>query len=160
MLLSPATGLWIVAIAALLVTGWGAYLSVNAATKGPGWALGHLQRALPVAVGSLLLAGVAALIVRPFWVGLALLYVLGVTAWLIDRQRRVLRAIESEHGFGEVSPERRAEILHRVRVWCLGGAAILVVIALAVSSTVGPLGLGLLAPAALLGGTGVAVGRV
>jgi hypothetical protein len=156
----PVVGLWIVGVATLVVTGWGAYLSVNAAAKGPAWALGHLSRALPVGIVGLVLSGLAALLVRPFWVGLALLYVTGVATWLISRQRRLLQTIEAEHGFGEVSPERRSEILHRVRVWCLGGAFVLVVISLAVSSTIGPIGLGLLAPAALLGGTGLAVGRV
>jgi Ca2+/Na+ antiporter len=158
--LQPLTGLWAVGIATLLVMSWGAFVSVNAATKGPVWALAHLKRARPVALAALGLSVLVILLVRPFWIGVALLYVMGVTAWLFDRQRRMLQAIEAEHGFGDVAPERRAEILHRVRVWCLGGAAILVVIALAVSSTVGPLGLGLLAPAALLGGTGMAVGRV
>jgi hypothetical protein len=156
----PVAGMWIVGVATLLVTGWGAFLSVNAAAKGPAWALNHLSRALPVAFGGLALSAIAALLIRPFWIGLALVYVTGVATWLISRQRRLLQAVEQEHGFGEVSPERRTEILHRVRVWCLGGAFVLVVISLAVSSTIGPSGLGLLAPAALLGGTGLAVGRV
>ncbi|HEY7704550.1 MAG TPA: hypothetical protein VID03_06935 [Acidimicrobiia bacterium] len=160
MVVSALPGLWIVGVATLLVTGWGAYLSVNAAAKGPAWALSHLGRARPVAIGGLTLSVLVALLVRPFWIGLALLYVIGVATWLISRQRRLLQTIEREHGFGEVSAERRAEILHRVRVWCLGGTLVLVVISLAVSSTIGPIGLGLLAPAALLGGTGLAVGRV
>ncbi len=133
----------LVGLATAVAVGWGAYLSVRSATRGPAWALAHLGGA-----GRWLLAGLVAglaatVLVRPPWAGLAVSYISGVVWWLSSMLRRNLARLEAAGGFGEVPAARRAEILRRVRRLLGGGAAALVAIAVASGGAVGVVALGL-----------------
>ncbi len=142
----------IVAVAATVAVGWGAFLSVRSATRGPGWALAHLDASGRWLMGGLAVGAVITLVVRPPWAGLAVTYIVGVVWWLSTMLRRNLIRVEAAGGFGEVPVDRRAAILRRARRLLVFGGLALVAIALATGDLTGVTGLFALALAvALLG---------
>ncbi|GEM_PF-3228676 len=119
----------LVGAAALVAVGWGAFLSVRSAVRGPAWALDHLTGAGRWMLVGLVVGGAVTVLVRPPWAGLAVTYVVGVVWWLTSMLRRNLIRVEAAGGFGEVSPTRRAQILRRARRLLGMGAGALVAIA-------------------------------
>lgn len=122
----------VVGIAAASAIGWAVNLSLRSVVRGPSWALSHLRGAGRLLM-ALLLAGVLVLIlVDPVWAGLAVLYV-GVMVWfLAGLLRRNLARLERTHGFDEVPPERKAEIVSRSRRFLFIVAAGVAVVGVAV----------------------------
>ena len=121
----------LVGVAATLAVGWGAFLSVRSATRGPAWALAHLSASGPWLVAGLIAGAAITVAVRPPWAGLAVTYVVGVVWWLSAMLKRNLIRVEEAGGFGEVPVARRAAILRRARRLLVFGGLALVGIALA-----------------------------
>lgn len=86
----------------LLVGGWGAWFSSSSSRRGPAWALDQLQRfrSLPWVIAA---AGLVAVVAaEPLWLGVAMLYVAGVTGWLTRTVR--LRLESFRRTYGEFDP--------------------------------------------------------
>ncbi len=127
---SLETGAVIAACAGVLGGLWGGLVSVRAATRGPGWALDHLKRARPVSV-TLMLVGIAVLfLVGPSWVGLALIYVFGIIAWMARSVARSLEKVRQLGGFVPLPPDRQAAILARASRWLLIGGSVILLVAI------------------------------
>lgn len=122
--LTPAATIAVVSLAALLVVGWGASVSVRSATRGPAWALQHLRHSSAVVTAGLVLGVVVLAAVRPVWVGLTVFYMAAMAWWLTTSLRRNLERVEAS-GFDEVPTERRRELVARARRWMVGGAAVI-----------------------------------
>jgi len=118
----------IAAIAGVLGGLWGGLVSVRAATRGPQWALDHLKKAFPIML-ALVVASVAVMVlVSPSWVGLSLVYVTGIIAWMARSVSRSLEKVRVEGAFDPLPPDRQSAILIRSSRWLLiGGAAIVLV---------------------------------
>ena len=125
---SLETGAVIAAFAGVLGGLWGGMVSVRAATKGPQWALDHLKRWNPILLGLVVVSIAVMILVSPGWVGVSLIYVSGIIAWM---SRSVSKSLEKVRGTGTFEPlpvERQAAILARASRWLLiGGAAIALV---------------------------------
>lgn len=113
--LSTGQGLAVAAAIPVLVIGWAMLFSVEAARRGPDWALGHLRRASSIALIALVLGLAEAVIMRPIWVGLATVYPVAVAWFLVSGRRRQLAIIEREMGFGDIDEEMRKRILSKLR---------------------------------------------
>ncbi len=121
-------GASIVALAGVLGGLWGGLVSVRAATRGPQWALDHLRTAFPVAV-TLLIASVAVMVlIRPAWVGVGLIYVSGVVAWMARSVARSLERVRAAGAFGSLPPDRQSAILSRTSRWLLVGGGVIVLV--------------------------------
>ncbi len=122
------TGAVIAASACVLGGLWGGLVSVRAATRGPQWALDHLQRSYPILL-ALVGGGVAVMVlVEPGWIGVSLLYVAGLMAWMARSVSRSLERVRATGSFEPLPPDRQSAILTRASRWLLiGGAAIGVV---------------------------------
>jgi pimeloyl-ACP methyl ester carboxylesterase len=118
----------IAALAGVLGGLWGGLVSVRAATRGPQWALDYLKRSYPILL-VLVLAGIAMMVlVSPGWVGVSLIYVTGIIAWMARSVSKSLEKVRSTGTFEPLSPDRQSAILGRVARWLLiGGAAIVLV---------------------------------
>ena len=114
-LLPTETGLLIAAVVGVAVIGWAILFSVEAALRGPSWSYRHLGIVSNILKPALALGIVAMLVVRPVWVGLGVVYPLGVALLMVAGRRRQLAAIEREMGFGEVRPHTRELVLLRLR---------------------------------------------
>lgn len=142
----------VIGVFVLVAVGWGANLSVRSAAAGPRWAMGHLdglRRLWP----SLLIAGAAiALLVRPFWVGAAAVYIVAVMWFLSAMLLRNLHRLEALDGFVEIDPERRVAILRRSRRFLFAGGLVLALLG-GLSFSAGPVAWVTLALGAVLVGT-------
>jgi hypothetical protein len=52
----------------------------------------------------------AAFLVRPVWMGLAVLYPLAIGAWLARSRRLQLAMVDRDGGFGEIDPAMRTRV--------------------------------------------------
>lgn len=126
---SLQTGAAIVALAGVLGGLWGGMLSVRAAVRGPEWVLKHLKRVYPVAM-ALVAAGIAVMIlVSPRWVGVGLIYVTGIVAWMARRVSRTLERVRATGTFEPLPADRQAAILLRASRWLLIGGAVIAAVA-------------------------------
>ena len=127
---SLETGAVIAAFAGVLGGLWGGLVSVRAATRGPQWALDHLKKSYPIMIG-LVVAGIGVtLLVSPAWVGISLVYVTGIIAWMARTVSRSLGRVRAAGTFEPLPPDRQAAILLRAARWLLIGGAVIVVVAI------------------------------
>ena len=153
---ADSTAVTMVMAGVFLAAGWGAYLSLGSASRGPLWALRHLQVAVPTWAGLLGLMVLVTVVVRPRWAGIGLSYVV-LIAWVIAFSlRRSLQRWESHGGLGEIEPERRVAVLRSSRAALLGGGAVMAAISLLAT---GAARWGGVALGSVLAGTGALVGR-
>jgi hypothetical protein len=104
------TALWVAVAAPVAVMGWSMWFAAKSAVAGPGWALQHLRVATPVLTGAMVLGLLAAFLVRPLWMGLAVLYPLAIGAWLARSRRLQLAMVDRDGGFGEIDPAMRTRL--------------------------------------------------
>jgi pimeloyl-ACP methyl ester carboxylesterase len=125
---STETGAVIAAFAGVLGGLWGGLVSVRAATRGPQWALDYLKRWYPILLGMVLVSIAVLLLVSPGWVGVSLIYVSGIVAWMARSVTKSLQKVRGAGVFEPLPPDRQAVILSRAARWLMiGGGAILVV---------------------------------
>jgi hypothetical protein len=105
-----STALWVAVAAPVAVMGWSMWFAARSAVIGPAWALRHLRIATPVMTASLVLGLLAAFLVRPVWMGLAVLYPLAIGAWLARSRRLQLAMVDRDGGFGEIDPAMRSRL--------------------------------------------------
>jgi len=126
---SLETGAVIAACAGVLGGLWGGLVSVRAATKGPQWALDHLKKSNPMML-VLVVASISVMfLVSPGWVGISLVYVSGVIAWMARTVSKSLEKVRLAGTFEPIPPDRQSAILSRVSRWLLIGGALIVLIA-------------------------------
>jgi hypothetical protein len=144
------TGLLVAAVVPVAVIGWAMLFSVEAARRGPAWALRHLAMVSTVLKMALVLGAVAILVVRPIWIGLGIAYPLAVALLLVVGRQRQLGMIEREIGFGEVQSDIRDRLLAKLRrgLIVVGGISLVVGFLLASVGVVQAWVLGSLAPIA------------
>ena len=125
---SLETGAVIAASAGVLGGLWGGLVSVRAATRGPQWALDHLKKWYPILLGLVVVSIAVVVLVSPGWVGVSLIYVTGIIAWMARSVSRSLQKVRAVGTFQPLPSERQAAILSRASRWLLiGGAAIALV---------------------------------
>jgi hypothetical protein len=134
--LTTGQGLAVAAAVPVIVIGWAVLFSVEAARRGPDWALRHLQRASVVTLLGLVLALAAAVIIRPLWIGLGAVYPLAVGWLLVSGRRRQLEIIQREMGFGVIEDEIRKRILSKLRT----GLVVVGVLALGIGALLAGVG--------------------
>jgi len=126
--ISLETGAVIAAFAGVLGGLWGGLVSVRAATRGPQWALDHLKKSYPIMMVLVVASIAVTLLVSPGWVGVSLVYVTGIIAWMARSVSRSLARVQVAGTFEPLPADRQAAILLRAARWLLlGGAAIVVV---------------------------------
>jgi hypothetical protein len=126
--LSLETAAVIAAFAGVLGGLWGGMVSVRAATRGPQWALDYLKRWNPILLGLVVVSVAVLLLVSPGWVGVSLIYVSGIIAWMGRSVAKSLERVRATGKFEPLPPQRQAAILSRASKWLLiGGMAIVVV---------------------------------
>lgn len=127
---SLETGAMIAAFAGVLGGLWGGLVSVRAATRGPQWALDHLKKWNPILL-ALVVGSVAVMfLVSPGWVGVSLVYVTGMIAWMSRSVSRSLARVRATGEFEPIPADRQAAILLRAARWLLIGGLAIVVIAI------------------------------
>lgn len=127
---SLETGAVIAAFAGVLGGLWGGLVSVRAATRGPQWALDYLKKSYPI-VMVLVVAGIAVtLLVSPGWVGVSLVYVTGIIAWMSRSVSKSLEKVSVAGTFEPLPADRQAAILSRASRWLLIGGVALVAVAI------------------------------
>jgi hypothetical protein len=125
---SLETGAVIAAFAGVLGGLWGGLVSVRAATKGPQWALDYLKKSYPFLLASVIASIAVMVLVSPGWVGVSLIYVSGIIAWMAHSVSKSLERVRGTGAFEPLPPDRQAAILFRASRWLLiGGAAIALV---------------------------------
>ena len=89
----------LVGLVAVLVVGWGTWLSVGSARHGPGWAHSVLDgwRLMPWAVAGA--GALLALLAEPGWAGVAIAYIGLVTGWMARSVRGRLDYVRQTYGF-------------------------------------------------------------
>jgi hypothetical protein len=102
--------LWVAVAAPVAVMGWSMWFAAKSAVTGPAWALRHLRVATAVLTAAVLLGVVAAVLIRPVWMGLAVLYPLAIGAWLARSRRLQLAMVDRDGGFGEIDPTMRTRV--------------------------------------------------
>jgi hypothetical protein len=148
---SLETGAVIAAFAGVLGGLWGGLVSVRAATRGPQWALDYLRRSYPITLGLVVVGIAVTLLVSPGWVGISLVYVAGIMAWMSRTVSRSLERVRVAGTFEPLPPDRQAVILLRAARWLLiGGAAIAIVAVIDYSWRGWPAAFDLILAAALL----------
>jgi hypothetical protein len=123
--LQPEAATMVVGVAAILVSAWGAALSIRSAARGPRWALGHISSIRPVIVGGLGFGLVLLVAVRPAWAGLAVMYVAATALLLSVMLRRGLTRLDALGGLDDLPIERRRAIVQRARRLILGAGLVL-----------------------------------
>jgi pimeloyl-ACP methyl ester carboxylesterase len=127
---SLETGAVIAAFAGVLGGLWGGMVSVRAATRGPQWALDYLKRSYPILLG-LVVASIAVMVlVSPGWVGVSLIYVTGIIAWMARSVSKSLQKVKGTGTFERLPADRQAAVLSRASRWLLIGGAALVLVAI------------------------------
>ena len=124
----PDAALVIVGIAVTIVVAWGSSISIRSAARGPRWALGHLATVRPYVLGGVAAGLVLAFVVRPLWVGLAVLYVALTVLLLAATLRRALVKLEDAGGLDDLPIERRRHIVRRARSLILIAGVVLAAI--------------------------------
>ena len=148
---SLETGAVIAAFAGVLGGLWGGLVSVRAATRGPQWALDYLRRSYPITLGLVVVGIAITLLVSPGWVGISVVYVAGIIAWMSRMVSRSLERVRVGGTFEPLPPDRQAVILLRTARWLLiGGAAIAIVALIDYSWRGWPAAFDLILAAALL----------
>ncbi|MDP3984599.1 MAG: hypothetical protein Q8Q52_06330 [Acidimicrobiia bacterium] len=99
--------LWVAVAAPVAVVCWSMWFAARAALSGPAWALAHLRLALTSLASGLIIALLAALVVRPSWMSLGVAYPFAVGTWMASTRRRQLAVVEKDGGFGEIDPQVR-----------------------------------------------------
>ena len=127
---SIETGAVIAAFAGVLGGLWGGMVSVRAATRGPQWALDHLKRSFPLLLSLVVASVLVMLLVSPGWLGLALIYVTSIIAWMARSVSRSLEKVRAAGTFDPLPPHRQAAILSRTARWLLIGGVVIVLIAI------------------------------
>jgi len=150
----PASGL--VGLVAVLVVAWGAWLSAGSSRRGPAWAETFLTswRWMPWSLAALAVA--LAVLVSPIWAGVAVLYIAGVTGWLMGAVRRNLCRVKAAYGEFDPPPAGGSG---RMSTYLLVGAAVLAVLAAWDTSVRGWAGAFGLVLALCLGGVGLVLRR-
>jgi hypothetical protein len=124
----PDAALVIVGLAVTVVVAWGSSISIRSAARGPRWALEHLASVRPVVLGGIAAGLVLTFLVRPLWVGLAVLYVALTVLLLAATLRRALLRLEEAGGLDELPIERRRQIVRRARTLILAAGVVLAAI--------------------------------
>ena len=127
---SLETGALIAALAGVLGGLWGGLVSVRAATRGPQWALDHLKKSYPIMIGLVVVSIAVMLLVSPGWLGISLVYVAGIMAWMARTVSRSLERVRVAGTFEPLPADRQAAILLRVARWLLIGGAVIVIVAI------------------------------
>ena len=127
---SLETGAVIAAFAGVLGGLWGGMVSVRAATRGPQWALDHLKKWNPFLLVLVIVSIAVMFLVSPGWVGVSLVYVTGIIAWMSRSVSKSLEKVRSTGTFQPLPVDRQAEILSRASRWLLIGGGIIVLIAI------------------------------
>ena len=127
---SLETGAVIAAFAGVLGGLWGGMVSVRSATKGPQWALDYLKKSYPILLVLLVASIAVTLLVSPGWVGISLVYVTGIIAWMPRSVSKSLERVRTAGTFEPLPPDRQAAILARASRWLLIGGAVIVLIAI------------------------------
>jgi hypothetical protein len=127
---SLETGALIAAFAGVLGALWGGLVSVRAATRGPQWALDYLKRSYPITLALVVVGVAVTLLVSPGWVGISLVYVAGIIAWMSRSVSRSLERVQVAGSFEPLPPDRQAAILLRAARWLLIGGAVIVIVAI------------------------------
>lgn len=119
----------LVGMVAVLVVGWGTWLSVGSSRHGPGWAQGVLQgwRLMPWAVGGA--GALLALLAEPRWAGVAIAYIGLVTGWLARSVRGRLDYVHQTYGFDAPTATAVGQV-SRAGNYLLVGALALVAVGL------------------------------
>ena len=78
-------------------------------------------------IGLLVVSIAVALLVSPGWVGISLVYVAGIIAWMSRSVSRSLERVQVAGPFEPLPPDRQAAILLRAARWLLIGVLIVVV---------------------------------
>lgn len=127
---SLETGAVIAAFAGVLGGLWGGLVSVRAATRGPQWALDYLKKSYPIMLVLVVASIAVTLLVSPGWVGVSLVYVTGIVAWMSRSVSKSLQKVKGAGTFEPLPADRQAAILSRASRWLLVGGAALVVVAI------------------------------
>ncbi|HDK45162.1 MAG TPA: hypothetical protein ENG94_02645 [Actinobacteria bacterium] len=109
---------------------WGGMVSTRAALNGPGWAMEHLRKTMPIAVVLSALSIVVLILVRPAWVGIGVLYTTGMVAFMSRGVSRSLERVADSSGLTPITPEGRQRILRRSARMLIFVGVVLVVVAL------------------------------
>ncbi len=99
----------------VLAAGWASMVSVRSAVLGPRWTLIHLQRARWGALVATAMGLVAALVLRPLWVGLVAVYVPVAVVALVSMMRRSLQRLDRVGGLDPLPAEAIAGVILRAR---------------------------------------------
>jgi hypothetical protein len=116
-------------LVAVLVVGWGTWLSVGSSRHGPAWAQAVLEswRWMPWAVGGA--GALLAVLAQPRWVGVAIAYIALVTGWLARSVRGRLDYVRHAYGFDAPTATTVAQA-SRAGNYLLAGALALAAIGL------------------------------
>lgn len=149
----------LVGVAAMIVVGWGAWLSIGSSRNGPDWAHSVLVRWrrlpwLAAAVGVVL-----AVVVAPVWVGVSVVYIGAVTGWLMRTVRRSLDRVRLVYGGFDAPAATSASVSTRAVTWLLVGSVVLAGVAVWDIAARGWSGLFGLVLAGCLGGVGLVLRR-
>lgn len=115
----------IVGLAVTVVAAWGSSISIRSASRGPRWALGHLATVRPFVFGGVMIGLALALLIRPLWVGLAVLYVALTVLMLAAMLRRALARLDEAGGLEDLPLDRRRHIVRRARNLILAAGVVL-----------------------------------
>ena len=127
---SLETGAVIAAFAGVLGGLWGGLISVRAATRGPQWALDHLKKSYPIMLVLVVVSMAVTLLISPGWVGVSLVYVTGIMAWMSRSVSKSLEKVKADGAFEPLPADRQAAILSRASRWLLIGGVALVLVAI------------------------------
>lgn len=122
--LTRETAVIVVLTAGVLGGLWGGMISVFATLNGPDWAVKHLRRTYPIALAATVASVAVLVFVRPLWVGVGVVYVTGIIAWMSRNVTRTLERLRAGGEFEDLPLERRRAVLMRSGRWLLiAGAA-------------------------------------
>jgi hypothetical protein len=141
--------------------GWASYVSVRSAALGPGWAVGHMARARFVVLVLVAIGLVVALLARPVWVGVVVVYVplaILVLMWMV---RRALVRLDGVGGFEPLDGVVGDRVLDRARSAMVVGAGVLVGLGgLGLTAGIGPVAWVMAAVGAVMALNGLLIGGV
>lgn len=109
------TGVILVGAVSALVVAWGVFFSTRAAIQGPVWARRNLESSQPRLMIAVILALIAAALVRPMVFGVALIY-LTLMLWYLARMLgRNFNRLAELGGMAELDLDSRAAIIRKAR---------------------------------------------
>lgn len=126
--LSTDQAVAVVAAAVALAAVWGAALSIRSIIRGPGWAQTSLRHSVAGGGGVVAAGLISVLFVSPIWVGLAVVYIGAVIAWLSWVVWRSLRRATALGVSDPLPDDRKADVLDRLARGLLGGGVVLAVV--------------------------------